>query len=189
MKRQVDKIIGFDMDGVILDQTNLKIRLAKKYGWEIKPEQTYSDMVKKFIPREEWRIVQAILYDDLSVALKSPLTTGVKPLFKYLKNKKVPFYLISRRKIPENAIKILKKHELWPKYFNKKNSFFVSTKKDKDKYARKLRITHYIDDQWTVLDELKFVKNRFLFDPIGASDNTNNYIVVSNLKEFREYIK
>jgi len=63
---------------------------------------------------------------------------GAKQVLGKLIRHKVPYFLVSRRKKPLLAIKILKHHGLWPKYFNKTNAFFVLTPEDKNEKSKEL---------------------------------------------------
>jgi len=85
------------------------------------------------------------------------------------------------------ATNILKRHGLWPKYFNKTNAFFVLTPKDKDTKSKELGITHYFDDQHTILSELASVKNKFLFDNLDVFKNSG-YARVKSWKEIAKLI-
>lgn len=50
--------------------------------------------------------------------------------------------------------------------------FFVKTIAAKNVAAEMLGITHYIDDEREVLDCMKAVPYRYLFDPFGAFPDT-----------------
>jgi len=173
MKHNVDKkVIGFDMDGVIIDHVSNKISVAKKFGFKIKKKDTPSDTMRKLLPEPTWNKIQTVLFDRAEVALIPPLMPGVTIVLETLKEKEIPYFLISRRKKLPMAIQLLKVRGLWPKYFNKKNSFFVKSREEKDKKSRELKVTHYFDDQISVLDKLISVENRFLFDNLGAFKNS-----------------
>ncbi|MBI2062959.1 MAG: hypothetical protein HYT61_01810 [Candidatus Yanofskybacteria bacterium] len=182
MPKLKNKIIGFDLDGVILDHTATKIKLAKSFGWELRPEQTHSEIIKNIIPKEALDQLKSALYDDPKISLKSPAAKGARSVLSKIKSK-YPYFLISRRKKPKIAIKILKFKKLWPEFFNKGNTFFVSEPKDKNKIGKQLGITHYIDDEPNVLKKLTDIKNRILFDPHNSSPHTANFIKVKSWKE------
>src|SRR3989344_1333109 len=176
-KRQENKkIIGFDMDGVIIDHSQRKVDLAKDFGFKIKKTETPSEILKKIItPLSVYRDFQRVLYDGLKTGLFSPLMPGVEPVLAKIKKSKIPYFLISRRKKEEPAIALLTKHGLWPKYFNEQNTFFVLEPEDKEIKAKALGITHYIDDEQKVLDVLRSVPNKILFDPLGVFKNTSPF--------------
>lgn len=152
------------MDGVIIDHTENKILVAKELGFEITPEQTPSEVLKKYIPDPEYRRLQNIIFGDIGRIKQPPLMPGVNGVLEKLRTSEMKIFLVSRRKITENAIALLKNHELWPKYFNKSNTFFVKEIEDKETEAKKLGITHYIDDENRVLAALTSVPNKRLFD-------------------------
>lgn len=189
MNQQVDKrIIGFDLDGVIIDHTKSRIKFAKKQGWDLKPEQTHPEILKNIIPNEHLREIQKLLYYHSKFSLLSNLMAGAKNGLMLTKKKKIPFFLISRRRSSGVAIKFLKHHGFWPAYFNKKNSFFVLEPEDKNQKAAELGITHYIDDELNVLDKLVDVRNRFLFDYLNIFKKSDRYIRVSSWKELIGHI-
>jgi len=181
-------VVGFDMDGVILDNADSKIKIAKSLGFDIKIHHTPSEIIRTILPQVVLEKLQSILYDDHEVALATPLMKGVKTIMADLNKKNIPIFLISRRKIPEVAIKILRKHLLWPKYFNDKNSFFVSHPEDKNFRAAQLGVTHYIDDELKIINALSSVKNKFLFDQFNVFDKANNYTKIKSWSEFKHHI-
>lgn len=181
-------IVGFDMDGVILDNAGSKIKVAKKFGLTIKLSHTPSEILKTLMPQIVWEEFQNTLYDHPSFAFSTPLMRGVRTVLAELDKKKIPIFLISRRKVPAIAIKILEKHSLWPRYFNEKNSHFVDRPKDKDIKAAKLGITHYIDDELKVINVLSKVENRFLFDPFNVFKKSDQYIKIKSWPEFKKHL-
>ncbi len=188
-KLQVDKkVIGFDMDGVIIDHAKRKVILAKSLGFKIKIKETPSEIIKNLItPLPTYREFQRILYDAPETALYSPLMPEVKSVLTKIVKSNIPYYLISRRKQEKTAIALLTKHDLWPKYFNKKNTFFVLEPEDKEVKAKALGITHYIDDEQKVLDILHSVSNKILFDSLGIFKNSG-YTRVKSWKEVAKLI-
>ena len=182
-------VIGFDMDGVIVDNADAKIRIAKIHGFELKLHHTPSEIIRTILPQVILEKLQKTLYDSREFALSTPLMRGVKSILTDLTKQKIPIFLISRRKIPEVAIKILKKHSLWPKYFNKNNSFFVLHPEDKNTRASQLGITHYIDDEVKVLNVLSSVPNKFLFDQFNVFSKADHYMKVKSWSEFKKLVK
>ena len=187
MANYKNKIIGFDLDGVILDHTMNKIRLAKKFGWELKPEQTPSEVIKRIIPKLVYNQFQNTLYYDPGISLLSPLMRGAKSMLAGLKNK-YPYFLISRRKNPQWAIHILKSKGLWPKFFNENNAFFVMKPEDKNEIGRKLGITHYVDDELKILEKLANVENKILFDAHDLFPHVRQFERVKSWKELADLL-
>lgn len=170
------------MDGVIINHIPNKIKLAKDLGFEITDKQTPSEILRTLIPTKPYRELQAILYDHPEIGLSAPLMPGVEKVLARIKKEKIPYFLISRRKNRENpntAIRLLKKHGLWPKYFNATNTHFVVEVQDKETKAKELGITHYVDDERKVLGALVSVENKFLFDSLGAFPESEYPRVIS----------
>lgn len=161
MSRQ---IIGLDLDGVIVDNTENKIKFAKELGFNLKPEDTPADFIETVLPEETLSELSKLLYHNPETALQADLISGAKTGLDCLKRSGLKYFLISRRKDPELAITLLKKRGLWQAYFNKSNTFFVAEPEDKNTKAVELGVNVYIDDQPSVLEKLKDVQTRFLFD-------------------------
>jgi len=172
-------VMGFDMDGVIIDHSRQKILLAKKAGFNIKRTQTPSELMNSLIPLPQYRELLNLLYNHPEIGLASPLMPEVKQSLSTIQKKNIPLFLISRRKNGTIAVKLLVKHGLWPKYFNESNTHFVKEVNDKETTAKKLGITHYIDDEQKVLNALISVKNKFLFDALGVFKNSGHARVES----------
>ena len=192
MKHTVDnkeskKIIGFDMDGVIINHVRNKIRLAGLFGVKLAPHQTPSEIIKTTMSEPQYRELQYLLYDHPDIGPSAPMMPGAIKVIEKIRRQGIPYFLISRRKKAGTAVKLLTRHGLWPKYFNEKNTYFVKEIEDKETRAKKLGITHYIDDEQKVLNALVSVKNKFLFDYLGVFKNTPHKRV-SSWKEIAKLI-
>ena len=181
-------ILGFDLDGVILDHTGLKIALAKNLGFDLTPEHTPSEIIKKMLPEEHLVSLQHSLYYDPETCAATFVMRGAEMFFAELCKKNIPYYLISRRRVPETAISVLQEKGLWPQYFNESNTFFVTTPEEKNDCAKKLGVTHYLDDEPKVLTVLADVSHRFLLDQHGVLPASSAYTTVRSLQEFQKYI-
>lgn len=180
--------IGFDLDGVIIDFSLIRQALSKELGYNLKLEETPSDVIRTIIPEEIKHRLQHLIFDDLKYSLQLPLMNGARESLAALKDRGINFYLISRRKIPEVAVGLLKQHNLWPDYFNEQNAFFVSEPKDKEIAAKKIGITHYADDEIGVLEVLNSVLHRFLFDPFNVQPESDFYQRVQNWEELMNHL-
>ncbi len=181
------RTIGFDLDGVIIDHSSTRIKLAKDFGVELKPEQTPSEIIEHVIPAKILDKIKYFMYDDPVVSQMSPLMPGVKEILSQVKERD-PYFLISRRRNPGKAIDLLKKYELWPKYFNEENSFFVLKAEDKNETAVKLGVTHYIDDEHSILEKLVGVNNKFLFDNLNCFPDAGFYKRLKSWHEFNNSV-
>lgn len=178
-----NKIIGLDMDGVILDHSINKINTAKIFGIDLDLLDTPSDIMRSKIDYKTFREIQAIIYGEREMLSMAPLMEGVEDTLRGFKENGVKYYLLSAQKKPELAIENLKERGLWDAYFDSDNAHFVADRLEKDKIARKLGLTDYIDDDPSVLSTLS-VKNKYLFDPIGAFQPDENYIRVVSWPDF-----
>ena len=180
------KIIGFDMDGVILDHSQLKMKLAAEKGFDLQRFHTQSEVFKQKLAIPLAHEILDVIYQHPQVALEASLMNGVESSLEKIAEGQVSYFLISRRRDPEIAKKVLHKHNLWPKYFNDGNAFFVEHAEDKNVKAEELGITHYFDDENKVLHKLEYVKNKFLFDPFNAFENNTPF---SRVRSWEEVVK
>ena len=188
MKSKKGGAIGLDMDGVIIDNMDTKIRFAKKLGFALKPEQTHADLIEKTLTSEALSELRTHLYFNPVTALQAKLVPGSLDGLRQLKKIGQRFYLISKRKYPFIAKELLKKHKLWGKYFDEKNTFFVREAEEKDYQISRLGIGLYLDDQPSILDKLVSVKNKILFDRFNCFTNSK-HTRVDSWDEFLNIIK
>lgn len=183
------KIIGLDMDGVIIDHTENRIRFAEEFGFSLTPEEAVSDIMKKKMPIDTYEKIQELLYDDPITGLSLPLISGAKSNIELIRQSETLYYLISRRGNPQIGRALLQKRGLWPGLFNEKNAFFVETKEDKNNKARELGVTVYLDDQPSVLDVLVDIPQKFLFDPLYAYAKNPEYAEYSKIHSWDKFIQ
>ncbi|MDO8523438.1 MAG: hypothetical protein Q7S12_04140 [bacterium] len=181
------KILGFDMDGVIVDNSQLKLKIAKSLGFNLAPFQTPAEIIKKIMAPEMLRKLQLAIYHNPLISIEAPLMPGIVSLLGEISSAKIPYFLISRRLEPEIAIGLLKKRGIWPKYFNESNALFVITPEDKNTNAKRLGVTHYVDDETKILSVLEDVPNKFLFDHLNVFPESNNYTKVASHEELAKY--
>ena len=163
--------------------------MAKELGFTIEPHQTSSEIIRAILSDSAIKKMQEILYYDKNIAFSSPLMAGAKSGLERFKRDNLPFFLISRRRDSELAKQLLVLRGLWPDYFNESNSYFVLEPEDKDKKAKELGITHYLDDEVKVLAKLVSVERRFLFDRFGVFGKSDFYTAISSWPDFLKELK
>ena len=176
-------VVGFDLDGVIIDHTQNKMRIAARYGVTLHPEDTHSERMAGLFSPEIYREIQKQMYDDTDEALSAPLMEGAFGVLASLREHEIPYFLISRRKTPINALHLIERRGLWGEYFTPENTFFVENMEDKDPVAATLGITHFIDDEKKVLDLMHSVSHRILFDVRGLFEESPGLVRVKNWSE------
>jgi len=176
-------VVGFDLDGVIIDHTQNKMRIAARYGVTIRPEDTHSERMVDLFSPELYREIQKQMYDDTDEALSAPLMEGAFGALASLREHEIPYFLISRRKTPINALHLIERRGLWGEYFTPENTFFVEKMEDKDPVAEKLGITHFIDDERKVLELMHSVRERILFDVRDLFGKSSELTRVKNWSE------
>ena len=186
MKSHVDKIIGFDMDGVIVDNNPLKLKVLEKMGWKLRLRDMPVEILTRILGPNDLAAFRISFYHDKLVATGSLLMPGIVELLEKILASKIKYFLISRRAVPELAIELLKVRGIWPKYFNESNAFFVVEPIEKNIMAKKLSITHYVDDETKILGILEDVPNKFLFDHMGVFPE-GDYTKVASHEELAKY--
>jgi len=183
----MQSFIGFDLDGVIIDHTASKIIAAGQRGIFLHPEDTPSGVIKKAISSEEIyeSVENAIYYETRGYSLPF---VGIRELLESIKRRKISYALISQRKEPKYAIDLLKRYDIWPRYFSEQNANFVVDIEEKNVIAEKLGVTHYIDDRTDVLARLVSVKNKFLFDPHNVWPDSDLYIRIRKIPDIKAFI-
>lgn len=182
-------VIGFDMDGVIIENTASKIKFAKQLGFKLKPKDTPADVIEKIMPENILNQLRELLYHSPDTALEATVVPGAKSGLERIKKSNLRYFLISRRKDPVLAKQLLEKRGLWPAFFNEDNAFFVKHAEDKNIKAAELGVTLYIDDQPSVLEKLHHVPRRFLLDRFNVfNEAPADCVKVSSWKEFLAHL-
>lgn len=177
------RIIGFDLDGTILDHTKNKIELAKEFGVTLTPEQTVSGKYRQVFPGNMDEEFSTRLFTDPSTGKYTSIEPCALEVLGKIKSSGQPYYLISRRKT-EIVVPLLERLKLWPQVFDAKNTYFVDLMSDKVEPCRKLGITDYVDDHVKSLTQtLSFIPHRYLFDPYNVWPDSADYNRVSNWEE------
>lgn len=167
-------VVGFDMDGVLVDHASNKIAIAREFGVFVAPQETPSEILRgKFADRADYERFQALLYEEHPLAGEAPVMNGAVEVLEELRGRRIPYYLISRRRSGDVARAQLAAKGLWGTYFDDANAFFVRSIAEKAEYAKRFGVTVYIDDERRVLDGMDgIVPDRALFDPYAAFPDT-----------------
>src|SRR3989344_7634755 len=99
------KILGFDMDGVVIDNGDLKIQIAKHFGINLVIKETHAEIVKQVIPKNVFDEFVRYAYNNSGAAILASVMDGFVGTIKEIKAKKIPYYLITRRHSSNVAIK------------------------------------------------------------------------------------
>jgi phosphoglycolate phosphatase-like HAD superfamily hydrolase len=180
--------IGFDLDGVLIDHSKVKVDLAAQIGVAVPPMRTNAAFFADYFQKPAYRELQDRLYSDPIISLRAPLMAGALGTLDGLQEAGVRFTLVSRRREPIWAKRVLKHHGLWPTYFAEANTFFVLKPEEKNQVALRVGITHYIDDEVRILKHLLDVPNHFLMDPYSVFPPSDEYTTVRSHREFLNHV-
>lgn len=176
--------IGLDLDGVIIDHTQNKIKTATELGFSVTAKETTSSkFLKAKMPDEAYMELQSRTYDEMSPT--APPIPGAIKSIKELHNRGFELFIISRRKIPGPAVDWLQRYGILD-IIPKEKIFFVKKDDQKEKIAQKLKLDIILDDQCKVLKELKSVKHTIFFN-VHEVDN-EGFCEVNSWKEFLKLV-
>lgn len=157
-------LVGFDLDGVILDHTTNKIRLAARYGVHLTPPETHAERMGSLLAPEAYREIKAELYNAPGELEHSTLMQGAFDGLATLRDYGVAYALISLQQNPIHAQHLLEHHGLWGTYFTPENMFFAKNGEEKSRFAGEIGVTHFVDDEANILALMPHIAHRILFD-------------------------
>ncbi len=176
-------VIGFDLDGVIFDHTQNKIRIAARYGFMLTPQETHAEHMGALFPPEIYREIKSQLYDETDDKLAAPLMEGAFAGLATLREKGIHYNLVSLQKDPMHALHLIELHGLWGEYFSPSNTYFVGNGREKYQAAASLGVTHFIDDEPSILDVMSGIQHRVLFDMRGLFPEKKEFTRVKSWSE------
>lgn len=181
-------IIGFDLDGVIIDHTGNKIMIASRYGITLTPGETHAEHMSTHFSPEVYKEIKAQLYNSTPEAIAAPLMEGAFATLAKLREEGIPYFLISLQKNPMHALHLIEERGLWGTCFTPENTFFANNREEKYAIAESLGVTHFIDDEPNVLQIMTRIPHRMLFDMRELFPEESGYCHVHNWTEVAEYL-
>ena len=184
MYSDIDNIVvGFDLDGVIIDHTQNKIMIASRYGIMLTPGETHAEhMGERFSP-EMYREIKSQLYNSNHEALSAPLMEGAFSTLATLREHGIQYFLVSLQKDPMHALHLIEERGLWGTYFTTENTFFAHDKEEKHAIAVSIGVSHFIDDEPNILEVMTTIDNRVLFDTRDLFSEKTQYQRVKDWSE------
>jgi hypothetical protein len=186
MTKKNRMIIGSDLDGTLVDHTELKQRLAHAQGFFVSQAECASDIMKSKMPRDTYRAIQQAVYGEASV--NSSMMEGAYDVLTKMQKKFGNIYVISRRQKQDSpfAMQWLGTHLIPP--LLEQDIYFVEKDEDKGIVAREKNIHIYIDDKVETLNKMPGVPHRVLMDPFDNFPKSP-YPRVHNWQDFFALVK
>lgn len=189
------KKIGFDLDGVILDNTTFKKENYKKeYNLDFENWQLSANIIDEFVPDREMRRKIGTLASTRNFT--KLLDKDCIELLNELSNKNYELYIVSRRGLSDNGQKAawesINELELG-KYFNE--IIFCENEKDKIETIMSKGIDIFFDDRMGVIEGISGkISIPVLFDNFdliarGMMKVNGDFKVIKNFKEIGDFIK
>lgn len=184
-------VIGLDFDGTIVDHAQTKIRLAKKYGVDLTPQQTVSETMNACVPEDIYRKIQKELYGEET--MNSRPMAGAQKVIRNLCKLSSGVFVVSRR--GHGTGEEIDVARRWVKKFmspplSDAHLFFVKIDKEKDVVCKSLGVSVFLDDKIGVLDNLPSVKYKAFFDQFGTLGSAvGQYPRLTSWEEFYTFVK
>ena len=152
--------IGLDLDGVIIDHTDNKLRLASERGFELEPWQTNSNVMHQFVPEEEYGEIRRLAYNEATIEAE-PVEMALESILELPGE----LYIVSARyqSSVRYAQNWLDQHRIYDS-IPAERIFFCSSEAEKKQHCHRLGLQFYLDDKLKVLNSLPFSVRRTLFD-------------------------
>lgn len=174
--------IGLDLDGVIVDHTRNKIRVAKSLGFLVREDQAHEAILKQLMPEKRYRELQERVYGAMSLGAKP--VPSAKTTIRRLARKGHDLFIVSRRgENAPGALLWIKRHRVLDSV-PRRNVIFVSADAGKAPEVEKLGIEIFLDDKPTVLSYLETITHPVLFNNFRININSAGYAEVHSWKEF-----
>ncbi len=176
--------IGLDLDGVIIDHTANKLKLAKDYGYALEPWQANTNLMKRFMDHDHYEALQDTLYTTMTP--DAPAVIGALEHLPKLAGAEI--YIVSAR--PHESVRYaqewLTKHRLFD-LVPAERMFFCNDSKDKRGICDRLLVDLFLDDKLSVLTDLSVAVRKALFDPDGIAETLDLGSGVSVVRTWRDF--
>lgn len=158
--------IGLDLDGVIIDHTDHKLKLARKFGYRLEPWQVNANVMKRFVGNDDYIRIQEEMY--------GPMTPAAPPMagaLEYLSQLQGELCVISARRADtvRYAQIWLDQHRIYD-VIPAERIFFCGANAEKCGIADRLGVNIFMDDQLRVLTSMPYGCRRVLYDAHGAAE-------------------
>lgn len=178
--------IGLDLDGVIVDHTIHKMRVAKSFGFVVRKNQTHEAILKQLMPEEKYRALQAKVYGSMSLGAKP--VPSAKATIRKIARRGHKLFIVSRRgEHAREALSWLSRHRVLDSV-SRGNVTFVNEDAGKADVVKKLNIEIFLDDKPSVLDHLTAITHPVFFNNFRVHINSARYREVHSWEEFLNLI-
>ena len=179
--------IGLDLDGVIIDHTKNKIKVARSLGFVVEPKDTVSEILENLMPKAKYRELQRCIYDEISLTAR-PVAYAIPTIRRLIQHGHRLFIISRRYRSSKTALKWLGMYEVLP-FIPKRRIAFVQKDEDKIVFVKKFAVDVFLDDKAENLAYVKGATYPVLFNDFEANINHGAYTEVRSWPEFWEFIQ
>lgn len=161
------------------------MRLAAARGFALERWQTNTNVMKRFLPEEDYSEIKEIVY-----TLLTPDAPPMVGLLDHIADIGGELYLISARRTTSIrfAQDWLQAHRIYD-HIPAERVHFCPSSSEKHKFVQRLGIDAYLDDKVSVLDSLPYQTRKFLFDSDGISDRVEVHQDIEVVPSWRDFVK
>ncbi|MEA3249489.1 MAG: hypothetical protein U9Q03_03965 [Patescibacteria group bacterium] len=177
--------IGLDFDGTMVDHGEHKMRLAAARGFSIERWQTNTNVMKQYLPSDDYSEIKEIVY-----TLLTPHAPPMDGLVEHLAALEGELYLISARR--STSIRFAQE---WLQGYNvydhipAERVFFCPSSDEKHKFVQRLGIDVYLDDKARVLESLPRQTRKVLFDSDSISGRIDLHKDIEIAADWRDFVR
>jgi 5'(3')-deoxyribonucleotidase len=159
------KIIGIDLDGVIIDHTRNFILFSRRYGIRLKSWQTNSNIFQNFVDQNYADQIKHLVYAKHRGS--APMTAGALDFIKLFRDK-IVFASVQKEREGERRLWQWLDEKGILKLIPKSRIRIFRKRSAKIRYVNKLQPDIFIDDGLDVLEYLTPKTRPIMFDSVGA---------------------
>lgn len=177
--------IGLDFDGVMVDHGEHKARLAAARGFMLERWQTNTNVMKGYLPPEDYSEIKEIVY-----TLLTPEAPPMAGLLDHIVDLDGELYLISARRTTSIrfAQDWMHAHRIYD-HIPAERVHFCPSSDEKHKFVNRLGIDVYLDDKVSVLESLPYQTRKYLFDPDGIAGKVEVHPDIEVVSGWRDFIR
>jgi beta-phosphoglucomutase-like phosphatase (HAD superfamily) len=152
--------IGLDLDGVIIDHTANKLRLAAEHGLTLEPWQTNTNVMGDYVNPDDYLSIRDQAYQAATLE-----ATPVAGALEAIASLQAELFIISARRLASvrYAQSWLDQHRVYD-HIPAERIYFCSDESEKRQHCQRLGIQAYLDDKVKVLQQLPLTVRRTLLD-------------------------
>lgn len=179
--------LGIDLDGVVIDHREHKLRIARRHGYVLEPWQVNTNLLGSYLPRDVYAALQRELYGPLT--LQAPPVPGAIEGLSALVGE--PYIVTAREPDSHPVVKewlVANRAAAVPP----ERTVFCADGKEKGSQCVRLGLRVFLEDKLSYLRHIPKSMLRVLLDEDGIADRLDvdpDIVVVRSWPEFTALVR